>query len=59
MSETIITFCDFCNLEQSRNSDGSGYTECPEEVAISEFDWKRVGKKIMCRECQDKLEESE
>ena len=54
MSESITTFCDICNKDQSRNLNGRGYCECPEEDAIAYFDWIRneIGL-IVCLDCQD------
>ena len=59
--EILICFCDFCNPHQSTHGrDGRGYLMCPEEVAASDFDWKRMPDgKIMCTECQDETEESQ
>ncbi len=54
MSETITTFCDYCNNLQERRPDGRGWCEWPEEVAIKNLEWQRTKDGfIMCPDCQD------
>ena len=53
MTEVISTFCDYCNANQDRRSDGRGYADMLETTLVEEFGWLQTDKGIMCPDCQD------
>jgi len=58
MSWTIYTFCDYCNPQMALiRLDGllrNGVREGPESCCVINHGWRRMGKGIMCPDCQKK-----
>lgn len=56
--ELRTTFCDICNPAQLRRSDGRGYCDWPQAVAVNEIGWNVDSKgRHVCPECQENEEQ--